>query len=273
MTRRLAILQQFDPAGGVPHYIRAHLEGLRPVAERIVLVSNSPVAAEDRAVAEAICDAVIERPNTGWDFAGWRDALALEDMAQWDEVILTNSSVIGPLFPLASIFAEMDTRREKEAFDFWGMVFSRQIRHHLQSYFFVFSAPVIRSDAWRSFWRGVADIDDKDEVIARYEAGITVALASGGFSYAAYMPDPPLARRIRICDWEVLGKRIHIPFDCTRVNRTVRWHDELVEQGFPYLKASLLWGKDTWRLKDFDRIRDLTAGTFDWSAIERDMQK
>lgn len=272
MTRRLAILQQFDPAGGVPHYIREHLKGLRPVAERVVLVSNSPISPEHRAAAEAVCDQVIERPNTGWDFAGWRDALAAEDMAAWDEVILTNSSVVGPLFPLAPIFAAMDERREAEAFDFWGMVLSRQIRRHLQSYFFVFSANAIRSPAWRQFWEGVGDIDDKEAVIDQYEAGLTRALAQGGLTYAAFMPDPPFLERIRMVEVERLGVGLKIPFDQTRVNRTVRWHMELIEQGFPYLKASLLWGKDVARLKQFDRIRELTSETFDWSAVDRDME-
>ncbi len=269
MTRRLAILQQFDPKGGVPFYIREHLKGLRPVAERIVLVSNSAIAAQDRRAAEEICDAVIERGNSGWDFAGWRDALAQEDMDAWDEVILTNSSVVGPLYPLAPIFAEMETRNV----DFWGMVLSRQIRRHLQSYFFVFTSPVIRSRQWRAFWQGVEDLEDKEKVIGRYEAGLTRALAKGGFTYAAFMPDPAFLNRIRMVEVERLGMGVKIPFDMTRVNRSVRWHDELVEQGFPYLKASLLWGKDTYRLRNFDRIRQLTGEHFDWSAVDRDMDR
>ena len=72
MTNRLAILQQYDPAGGVPHYIREHLKGLRPVARRVVLVSNSSIAPEDLAATQQVCDEIIERPNTGWDFGGMR---------------------------------------------------------------------------------------------------------------------------------------------------------------------------------------------------------
>jgi hypothetical protein len=265
--RRLAILQQFDPAGGVPHYIRAHLQGLRSVAQRVVLVSNSPIDPVSRVVAADLCDTVIERGNAGWDFAGWRDALAAEDMELWDSVILTNSSIVGPLFPLGPIIAEMEGR----GLDFWGLVFSRQIRRHLQSYFFAFGSAVIRSPAWRDFWQGVEEIADKDAVIAVYEAGLTQALAAGGFTYGAYMPDPPLLQRIRMVDWDPGGVPLRIPYDQTRVNRTVRWHDELIDQGFPYLKASLLWGKDTSRLRDIDRIRQLTAPYYDWSAVDRDL--
>lgn len=266
MTRRLAILQQFDPQGGVPLFIREHLKGLRTVAARIVLISNSPIAEQDRLEAEAICDEVIERPNAGWDFAGWRDALARENMSAWDQVILTNSSVVGPIYPLPPIFAEMEGRDA----DFWGLVLSRQIRRHLQSYFFVFNAAVTQSDQWRDFWSGVRDIDDKDEVISHYEAGLTQALAKGGFTYDAYVPDPPLRKRIRICEFELAGLDLKTPYDCTRVNRTVRWHDELVEQGMPYLKASLLWGKEAHRLRNFDRIKELTAEHFDWNAVGLD---
>ena len=272
MTNRLAILQQYDPAGGVPHYIREHLKGLRPVARRVVLVSNSSIAPEDLAATQQVCDEIIERPNTGWDFAGWRDALTSEDTGNWDEIILTNSSVMGPLYPLKDIFAEMERRRSADPFDFWGMVLSRQKRLHLQSYFFVFSKGVVQSDAWRTFWQGVADIDEKDEVIRRYETGLTMALAKAGFRYAAYMPDLPFLKRIQMVEVERLRMGVKIPWDATRMNRTVRWHAELIEQGFPYLKTSLLWGKDQARLKKLDRIRDATAETYDWSVVDRDLQ-
>ena len=269
--KRLAILQQFDPAGGVPPHVRLHLAGLRPVATRIVLVSNSPVSSKDREETAPLVDALIERGNVGWDFGGWRDAIAAEDMGEWDEVLLTNSSVVGPLYPLEPIFAEMAKRRETEHFDFWGLVLSRQIRTHLQSYFFVFDAAVTRSDAWRDFWRGVADIEDKDAVIDRYEAGLTAALSRVGFRHAAFMPDPSLLRRIRMVEIERLGIGLSIPFDATRVNRTVRWHDELILAGFPYLKASLLWGKDVHRLRHFEAIRELTGAHYDWSALGLDL--
>lgn len=265
--RRLAILAQFDPQGGVPAYVREHLKGLRPIAERIVLVSNSPIAPEARKSAEDLCEAVIERDNIGWDFAAWRDVIAAEDMTGWDSVILTNSSVIGPLYPLRPIVERM----EDGTSDFWGMVMSLERGQHLQSYFLAFSPQVIRSAAWRRFWSGVEDIEDKLEVINRYEIGLTMALRQAGFRAAAMMRNQRFPFSVRMVRIERLKRRIRVPFSINFVNRTIRQHDELIAQGFPYLKTSLVWGRDMDRLRNFDSIRELTSGNFDWSVIDRTM--
>lgn len=61
--------------------------------------------------ADKVAEKVIVRPNIGWDFAAWRDAIAEEDMDEWDRVILTNSSVVRPLFRSDPL---LNNRRRKE---------------------------------------------------------------------------------------------------------------------------------------------------------------
>ncbi|MEL6102978.1 MAG: rhamnan synthesis F family protein [Pseudomonadota bacterium] len=117
MTRRIAILAQYDPDGGVPAHVRVHLEGLRDVVDRLILVSNSPINPEAKEAIGSVCDRVVARKNIGWDFAGWRDVIASEDITPFDWVILTNSSVIGPLYPLEPILEKMEASGK----DFWGI--------------------------------------------------------------------------------------------------------------------------------------------------------
>jgi rhamnosyltransferase len=261
--RRLVILVQYDPEGGVPSFVRIHLERLQPIASRLVLVSNSPVSAEGRRVAATICDNLIVRENVGWDFAGWRDALATENMHEWDAVVLTNSSVVGPLYPLEPIMDRMDSRGH----DFWGMVHSRHIRSHLQSYFLTFGAPVITSEPWRTFWLGVEDLVDKRQVIRRYEVGLTRKLHSAGFSFGHLIDDPRFPRSIRLVHIDRLRSRLRVPMNVNYVNKTVELHQEMIERGMPYLKASLLWGKDVYRLKPLDCLKRLPDVDYPWEEI------
>lgn len=263
MTSRLAILAQFDPDHGLPPHVRLHLEALRPLVDRLVLASNSPLAPAAAETAEALCDRVIVRPNTGWDFAAWRDALAGEDAASFDRVILTNSSIIGPLFPLGPILEDMEARCP----DVWGMVMSRQKGLHLQSYFLSASARVVGSTAWRSFWSAVRDIDDKDEVIRRYEIGFSQAMLRAGFELTPMFGLLPFPRSLRMVRVERLGGRVRIPFSINWLGRTVRYHEELLRQGMPYLKASLLFGKDVHRFVGIDRIMDIPDIDYPFDAI------
>lgn len=261
--RRLVILVQYDPAGGLPSFVRIHLERLQPIASRLVLVSNSPMSAESRRVAESICDSVIVRANVGWDFAGWRDALAEETMEEWDSVVLTNSSVVGPLFPLPPIVQNMEARGH----DFWGMVHSRYIRSHLQSYFLSFSTSVINSETWHHFWCNVEDLQNKRQVIRRYEVGLTQQLRNGGFSFGHLIEDPQFPRSLKLVHIDRLKSRLRVPMNVNYVNKTVELHWEMIEAGMPYLKASLLWGKDTYRRCPLDRIKTLPGVNYPWDSI------
>ena len=65
---------------------------------------------------------------------------------------------------------------------------------------------------------------------------------------------PP--HNIRLVNVERLKGRVRIPFDVNRINRTVEFHKELIAQGMPYLKASLIYGKDTYRFVGFDKIKE-----------------
>jgi len=261
--KRLVAFVQFDPEGGILPHVRVHLKALREVATRLVFVSNSPLSTDALTFAHSLCDDVLQRENTGYDFAGWRDALARQDMTQYDSVILTNSSIVGPLFPLLPILDEMDAKDAA----FWGMVHSLQCGSHLPSYFLSFSARVTTSQTWTEFWSGVEMLTDKWEVIRRYEIGLTRHFEQAGFRYASYIPSPRFPKSIKIVDVERLGGWIRLPYDVNRVGRTIRQHYELIEEGMPYLKASLLWGKDRARLTPIDRIKALDGVKYPWSEI------
>ncbi len=262
-NRRLAILAQFDPEGGVPAHVRLHLEGLRPAVSRLVLVSNSPIAPDALAGVEDLCDRILIRSNKGWDFAGWRDALATEEPERYDRVILTNSSVIGPLYPLAPIFEEM----EAQAPDIWGMVLSLNQGMHLQSYFISASATVVASAPWQDFWNSVQDFTDKRQVIRSYEIGFSRAMLAAGFDIAAMNNLLPFPRNIRIVNIQRLKGWVKVPFSANRINRTVDFHEELIRGGMPYLKASLLFGKDTYRFVGLDRIRCIPGVDFPFESL------
>lgn len=259
---RLVILAQYDDTGGLPPHVRIHLERLQPIAGRLVLVSNSPLSAEARSLAESLCDRVVVRENTGWDFAAWRDALAEEDATMWNWTILTNSSVVGPLFPLAPIVTQMENR----GVDFWGMVHSRHIQPHLQSYFLGFSRSVTSSDAWRRFWAQVENIESKTEVIRRYEVRLTGILQDAGFSFESFVENPKFPESIKIIHINRL-KGIRLPMNVNYVNKTVALHYDMILNGMPYLKASLLWGKDVHRRTPMERIRSIPGVDYPWAEI------
>ncbi|MCX7389958.1 MAG: hypothetical protein NTX02_02030, partial [Planctomycetia bacterium] len=120
----------------------------------------------------------------------WRAGLAaLEPTEQFDEIICANDSVYGPLFDLA---AALSDARVADA-DLWGMCLSEQGTKrrgkiscpHIQSWFFGMRRPLIASQAFADFWRSVVPLEHKDDLIDRYELGMTEHFAAAGFRVAA----------------------------------------------------------------------------------------
>ncbi len=242
--RRLAVYAHYDPDHQVKRYVTHSLERIREDCDRIIFVSTAALPPGEVEKVRPFCDTVMHRENIGFDFAMWRDALFATDYAACDEVVLLNSSVIGPVFPLAPIFARM----AESGCDFWGMTECAIWATHLQSYFLVFRSRLVRADAFAEFWRSVLPYRDKVQVIRSYEVGLTRFFEDAGFRYEALVRHTDLVRGLRT------GSLPHGPFGrlygaARRFKAWRTWNDpqnptylyplELLELGVPFVKYEL----------------------------------
>ncbi len=125
------------------------------------------------------------RENTGLDFGAWQHLIELGCVADAEFIVLANDSVIGPLQPLAPIFAGMQGLGR----DVWGMVESHEMAWHLQSWFLCFtreawqSPPIARILAlpFREMVRA--------EIILHGEVGLGASIRAAGLRWAASWPE------------------------------------------------------------------------------------
>lgn len=236
-VRRAIVFAHFDPHGCFdPHVTRA-LAAYRPLAERIVLVSNA--ARSLPPPLRPLVDAFVPRANVGYDFGAWRDGLSRFRAADYDEVLCVNDSVYGPLFDLQPA---LNDARVAEA-DLWGMVVSDQnlsraaprIRH-VQSWFLGMRRSLVESDAWAAFWREAGQPATKRQIVERCEIGFSARMAAAGFRIAG-LYDASKAGPVRLQEiWPHLTPRE--PGRSLRLMRKSR--------RTPHNPAELVW----WRLWD-----------------------
>jgi lipopolysaccharide biosynthesis protein len=269
MNKRLTIFANFsDPT--VPAYVLYHLGALRKLSSKLIFASNSPISESSWAELNAVCDLVVERSNKGYDFAAWRDVILAERMSDWHEVLLTNSSVIGPLFDLSPMFEEMQSR----ACDFWGLTHSVNVQPHIQSYFVCFRSRLTTAPVWEEFWRRVDDKLNKRQVIRKYEVQFKTIFESHGFVGDTYLPQMRKSGMER-----VFFRRLNSPLplfvvlDKNRTNPTIHSPLELIESGLPYLKASLLWGHNRRQPFPLQKIMALKNVDYDWSLLGLDHRR
>lgn len=233
--KRIALFAHYDGEAKVRSYVLHLLKELRTVADDIYFVSTAKLPESELAKVRTYCSRASTKENVGFDFGMWSEAMRHVDLDAWDELILSNSSVFGPLRPLAPIFDAM-----KGIADVWGMTDNTELAWHLQSYFLVFRKPVLVSPIFREFWSTVLPYRSKEQVIMSYEVGLSRLLVDHGFTLKAYVPFDSLDKRL------VPSLRVLPNVDAwwymltVDANPTCAHPVPLLRAGMPFVKLELL---------------------------------
>ncbi|WP_019319645.1 rhamnose-glucose polysaccharide assembly protein RgpF [Streptococcus mutans] len=186
--KRLLLYVHFNKYNRVSSHVVYQLTQMRSLFSKVIFISNSQVADADVKMLREkhLIDDFIQRQNSGFDFAAWRDGMVFvgfDELVTYDSVTTMNDTCFGPLWEMYSIYQEFET---KTTVDFWGLTNNRatkQFREHIQSYFISFKASVLRSTAFRDFWENIKEYQDIQRVIDDYETQVTTTLLDAGFQY------------------------------------------------------------------------------------------
>lgn len=248
---RALVLAHFDPHGRIDDYVVSALREYRRAADLVVLVSSG--ARDVPSGVRQLVDRFIARDNVGYDFCSWREGIeALGSLAGIDELICANDSVYGPTSPLGPVLADP---RVADA-DAWGMCLSVQGNvarghrpaPHLQSWFMAFRRPVLESREFTEFWSRVVPLLSKDDVIDRYEIGLSERLQNAGFRLAAIY-DARTAPRLgwpeAVSMMSLRSPLRSFLMACRHMRQPSRQNPaemrplSLLREGVPYLKSSV----------------------------------
>lgn len=186
---RVAIVATYQPDATPPSHLVAYLQALRQHGVACVVVDTTE---QGLRLPEELAPMIVHRENAGWDFASWLAGLQAVRPLLGDisELVLTNDSVFGPLYPLQESW---DAPRVRDA-DFWGLTDSWSIEYHLQSYFLVLREAALRHPAFWAFLEAYPFPDAKRQVVRDGEIGLTRTLHAAGLRSAVTCPYDEVAR-------------------------------------------------------------------------------
>ena len=189
----------FDPHHQVRDYVVAALSSLRPHADHILLVSNSPISEADRTRLETCCDEILQRPNEGLDAGAYRaglEHLGWERLADFDELILTNHTSYAPLRPWEEVLARAANWGD---ISFWGMtehaamrphpfLAQRELPRHLQSHWIAVRRRLLTDPAFREYWEQMPPVTSYRDSIQWHESRFTGHFAELGHTWEVAFP-------------------------------------------------------------------------------------
>ncbi|MDR0499665.1 MAG: rhamnan synthesis F family protein [Coriobacteriales bacterium] len=251
MKKRLGIFMCYDARGIIDDYIIYLLKQIRLTLSELIIVCNTEGAGLDSSSLRKLkvfANKVVLRDNSGYDVAAWQQAIVKEvgvdNLGQYDELVLFNDSFFGPFKPFAEIFATMDKRRSAngQELDFWGLSVHGQTPNifglcpygyrprYLQTYFLVFKKRLITSPEFADYWCNLPQFNSSEELSELFAAVLTKHFGDLGYAWDAYTNTGDL-------EGEPEKNLSHHSFNT---------YEMVVRRGFPIIKRkSFLFQKST----------------------------
>lgn len=196
-AKRIGIFFFYDAQGVVDEYVFYYLDNIRPFVQKLIIVCNGTVESGGLSRLEKY-GTVIARENKGLDVGAYKAAMegiGYDALRQYDELLLMNATVYGPLYPFSEMFGAM----ERRDLDFWGVTSHgtmewnpypqngmKTMPEHIQSYFLAVRAPMLRDPAFRAYWMGLPEIRRYEDSISLFECTFTHHFAKLGYTWATY---------------------------------------------------------------------------------------
>lgn len=199
--KRLGIFFFYEKNGVVDEFILYYLADLVKNLSELVVVCNGKLSEQGDAAFRQFTDRIIVRENKGLDVWAYKTALddyGWERLSEFDEVVMTNSTLMGPVRPLREMF---DAMAEQQDLDFWGLSIHhgaktnpfkgkhlyRYLPAHIQSHFIVYRKRFIQSPELQAYWNEMPMIESYTDSVQRYEAVFTKQFEDRGFKWDVYV--------------------------------------------------------------------------------------
>ena len=192
--KRLLVFFFYDRDGVVDNYIDYMLNDLTPNFDRVVVVCNGLLDLSGRELFSKYTNEILVRENFGFDAWAYKEGIeyvSWEAASQYDEVVLMNFTVMGPVYPFSEMFNIMD----KKDIDFWGIArlnatqnagWGFEVEEHIISFFTAIRKKMFSSPEFREHFDNLPPITSVHESWYYHEAPLTSKFSKLGYSWCAY---------------------------------------------------------------------------------------
>ncbi|MCI9530079.1 MAG: rhamnan synthesis protein F [Angelakisella sp.] len=195
---RLVIYFFYDADGIVDRYVPYMLEDINKNCSELFVVCNGKLTPEGRKTFLKLTPNLMVRVNIGFDVWAYKEALehyGWEKLAEFDEVVLMNHTIMGPVYPFSEMFEEMNRRD----LDFWGITkFHKMMSNpyntpygylpeHIQSHFIAVRSPMLQSKEFHRYWEERPEIKSYADSVGKHESLFTKAFSDFGFTWDCYI--------------------------------------------------------------------------------------
>ncbi len=158
---------------------------LREVCSEVCIVVNGNLAESDERKLYGVSDRLIKLDEDGFDAWAFKKAIekyGFDTIAEcYDELVLSDSTNFGPIYPFKEMFSEMG----KRDCDFWG---SYRYNNIIGTDFIVFRKAILISNDFRNYWSKMKFPFSHSQAVKHHAARYSVFFESRGYISDEYTP-------------------------------------------------------------------------------------
>lgn len=199
---RMVIYLIFPKSGLLDSHVRA-LTHFREHGYAPLVICNVVLGEDDRKRLLALANHLIERPNYGYDFGGYRDAILFlrDQLPELDRLVLMNDSVWFPLTgandwlvtaegqgcdvvgAVSNFFGDIETEGSREGQTVSWRYDVLHPRFHYCSFALSFGPAVLKDRRFLNFWERLKLSNNKIDTVHRGEVGLGQWVVHSGHSH------------------------------------------------------------------------------------------
>lgn len=202
-------------------FVQLDIENITPI-----VVSNLPLSTRDLNLLLEKSALVIERPNVGYDFGGYRDAILhlAPDLSKLDRLYVLNDSVwmiggsqswfeqvrlSGCDFVGATTNYGINRVDPREFRNLQWEFTTKHKNFHYASYALAINKNILCDNRFINFWTTLHLSNNKKRTVKRGEIGLSKWVKKNGFSHCATCDDCKLDKEIKALDNNELNDLAH----------------------------------------------------------------
>lgn len=180
--KRICLFAGYNKDEVIEDYVLYLIEKLSAISHVYFLADNN-IKAEEKEKLSPYVQGAYGFHHGKYDFGSWQELINIlgwEKLAEYDELILINDSVIGPLYNIQIL---IDKTVLDEEWQVCGINSAYDYKNwHLSSYFLMLKKEVFLSDIFKNYISSIEKEENVEKVIEKYEIGLSKLLLDNGYN-------------------------------------------------------------------------------------------
>ena len=184
--KRICLFAGYDSKNIIHNYVVYYLKELSTISE-VYYMADNEISEEEKVKIAPYVKGAYGFNHKKYDFGSWQELIKIigwEKILEYDELILANDSVFGPLYPMKDFFKKIEKDVE---WDICGITrsFEKQV-WHLNSYFLVFRNKAFTSDIFKEHLLSIKQEKNISQVIEKYEVPFMEKYYNNGYTVKVF---------------------------------------------------------------------------------------